>query len=30
MTPAYAVRVIDAMNDAAAARAHDGVELIAN
>jgi ADP-ribose pyrophosphatase YjhB (NUDIX family) len=28
MTPAYAVRVFDALRDTAAARAHDGVELI--
>jgi 8-oxo-dGTP diphosphatase len=29
MTPAYAVRVLDALRDTATARAHDGVELIA-
>ena len=28
MTPAYAVRVLDALTDGAAARAHDGVQLI--
>jgi ADP-ribose pyrophosphatase YjhB (NUDIX family) len=28
MTPAYAVRVLDALNDGAASRAHDGVELV--
>lgn len=29
MTPAYAVRVLDALSDTAASRAHDGVQLIA-
>ena len=28
MTPAYAIRVLDALRDTASARAHDGVELI--
>lgn len=28
MTPAYAVRVLDALGDGAASRAHDGVQLI--
>ena len=28
MTPAYAVRVLDALGDQAAARAHDGVHLV--
>jgi ADP-ribose pyrophosphatase YjhB (NUDIX family) len=29
MTPAYAVRVVDALRDGAASRAHDGVHLVA-
>ncbi len=29
MSPAYAVRVLDALNEGAASRAHDGVQLIA-
>jgi len=29
MDPAYAIRVLDALSDGAAARAHDGVQLIA-
>jgi 8-oxo-dGTP diphosphatase len=29
MTPAYAVRVLDALTDGAASRAHDGVHLVA-
>lgn len=29
MAPAYAVRVLDALTDSAASRAHDGVQLVA-
>jgi hypothetical protein len=29
MTPAYAVRIADALRDGAASRAHDGVHLVA-
>src|SRR4051794_30406302 len=29
MSPAYAVRILDALRDAPASRAHDGVELVA-
>jgi 8-oxo-dGTP diphosphatase len=29
MTPAYAIRILDALRETASARAHDGVELIA-
>lgn len=29
MDPAYAIRVLDALNDGAASRAHDGVRLVA-
>jgi hypothetical protein len=29
MAPAYAVRILDALQDGAAARAHDGVHVIA-
>jgi 8-oxo-dGTP diphosphatase len=28
MTPAYAVRILDALHDGAASRAHDGVHLV--
>ncbi len=30
MTPAYAVRVLDALTGGTASRAHDGVQLIAS
>jgi hypothetical protein len=29
MTPAFAIRVLDALADGAASRAHDGVHLVA-